>query len=163
MADEQFIIFRLGDQDYGIALAAVIEIARPPEHLTRLPKAPAFIDGVMNLRGGVVAVVDLKRRFDLNATEQARSRRILMLATGGVIAGFLVDSVAEILKVNTDAICPAPELSPEQMRLISRVINLEASGRLILLVDPAQLLDQVEADLLARFSHAKFDAAATAS
>jgi purine-binding chemotaxis protein CheW len=163
MADEQFIIFRLGDQDYGVAIAAVSEIARPPEHLTRLPKAPAFIDGVMNLRGSVVAVIDLKRRFDLNATEQAGSRRILMLAVGGVIAGFLVDSVAEILKVTTDAIRPAPELSPEQMRLISRVINLEASGRLILLIDPAQLLDQVEADLLARFSHAEFDAAATAS
>lgn len=163
MAEEQFIIFRLGDQDYGIVIAAVSEIARPPEHLTRLPKAPAFIDGVMNLRGNVVPVVDLRRRFDLGATEQAGSRRILMLAVSGVIAGFLVDSVAEILKVTTDAIRPAPELSPEQMRLISRVINLEADGRLILLVDPAQLLDQVEADLLAEFSHAKFDATATAS
>ena len=49
MADEQFIIFRLGDQDYGIPIAAVSEIARPPDHITRLPKAPAFIDGVMNL------------------------------------------------------------------------------------------------------------------
>ena len=87
-----------------------------------------------------------------------------MLDIGGVIAGFLVDSVSEILKVKADAIRPAPELSPEQMRLISRVINLEeASGRLILLVDSAQLLDQVEADLLAKFSHSKFDARATAS
>ena len=65
MADEQFIIFRLGHQDYGIPIAAVGEIARPPEHLTRLPKAPAFIDGVMNLRGSVVPIVDLRRRFDL--------------------------------------------------------------------------------------------------
>jgi len=163
MAEEQFIIFRLGEQDYGIPIAAVGEVARPPEHLTRLPKAPAFIDGVMNLRGSVVPIVDLRRRFDLGGTEQAGSRRILMLAIGGVIAGFLVDSVSEILKVTTDAICPAPELSPEQMRLISRVINLEASGRLILLVDPAQLLDQVEADLLARFSHSRLDAGANAS
>ena len=163
MADEQFIIFRLGHQDYGIPIAAVGEIARPPEQLTRLPKAPAFIDGVMNLRGRVVPIVDLRRRFDLGTTEQVGSRRILMLEIGGVIAGFLVDSVSEILKVKTDAICPAPELSPEQMRLISRVINLEASGRLILLVDPAQLLDQVEADLLAKFSHSKSGASATSS
>lgn len=163
MADEQFIIFRLGDQEYGIPIAAVGEIARPPERLTRLPKAPAFIDGVMNLRGSIVPVVDLRRRFDLGETEQAGSRRILMLAIACVTAGFLVDSVSEILKVTNDAICPAPELSPEQMRLISRVINLEASGRLILLVDPAQLLDQVEADLLAKFSHSKLDASATVS
>jgi len=163
MAYEQFIIFRLGQQDYGISIAAVGEIARPPEHLTRLPKAPAFIDGVINRRGSVVPIVDLRRRFDLTGTEQAATRRILMLDIGGVSAGLLVDSVAEILKVTTDAICPAPELSPQQMRLISRVINLEASGRLILLIEPAQLLDQVEADLLAKFADSEIDTAATAS
>ena len=163
MADEQFIIFRLGSQDYGMPIAAVSEIARPPERITRLPKSPAFIDGVMNLRGSVVPIVDLRRRFDLNGTEQSGSRRILMVTIGGVIAGFLVDSVSKIMKVPVDAICPAPELSPEQMRLISRLANLEADGQLILLVDPAQLLDQVEADLLAKFSLSKPDAPVTAS
>ena len=163
MADEQFIIFRLGNQDYGIPIAAVSEIARPPEHITRLPKSPAFIDGVMNLRGSVVPIVDLRRRFDLTGTEQLGSRRILMLAIGGVTAGFLVDSVSRIMKVPIDAICPAPELSPDQMRLISRLVNLEASGQLILLVDPAQLLDQVEADLLAKFADSKLDAPVTVS
>jgi purine-binding chemotaxis protein CheW len=163
MADEQFIIFRLGNQDYGIPIAAVSEIARPPEHITRLPKSPAFIDGVMNLRGSVVPIVDLRRRFDLNGTEQLGSRRILMLAIGGVTAGFLVDSVSRIMKAPIDAICPAPELSPEQMRLISRLVKLEASGQLILIVDPAQLLDQIEADLLAKFAHSKLDAPVTVS
>jgi len=163
MADEQFIVFRLGQQDYGIPITAVGEIARPPEHLTRLPKAPAFIDGVMNRRGSVVPVVDLRRRFDLGATEPAVTQRILMLEIGGGIAGFLVDGVSEILTVTTDVICSAPELSPEQVRLISRVINFEASGRMILLVDPAQLLDQVEADMLAKFTHSDFGAPATAS
>jgi purine-binding chemotaxis protein CheW len=152
MADEQFIIFRMGDQDYGIPIAAVSEIARPPDHITRLPKAPAFVDGVMNLRGNVVPIIDLRRRFDLRITEHAASQRILMVAIGTVIAGFLVDSVSEIMKVQIDAIQPAPELSPDQMRLISRVINLEASGRMVLLLDPVQLLDQVEADVLAKFS-----------
>ena len=157
MADEQFIIFRLGDQDYGIPIAAVSEIARRPDRLTRLPKAPAFVDGVMNLRGSVVPIVDLRRRFDLRAGEHTGSQRIMMVAIGAVIAGFLVDSVSEILKVPTDAIQPAPEMSPDQMRLISRVINLEASGRMILLVDPAQLLDQVEADVLAKFRPPEVD------
>lgn len=162
MADEQFIIFRLGNQDYGIPIAAVSEIARPPDHITRLPKAPAFIDGVMNLRGNVVPIVDLRRRFDLSTAEHAGSQRILMLAIGGVMAGFLVDSVSEVMKVQTDAIRAAPELSPDQMRLISRVINLEAKGRMILIVDPAQLLDQVEADVLAKFKRSELDPPATA-
>jgi purine-binding chemotaxis protein CheW len=162
MADEQFIIFRLGNQDYGIPIAAVSEIARPPDHITRLPKAPAFIDGVMNLRGNVIPIVDLRRRFDLSTAEHAGSQRILMLAIGGVMAGFLVDSVSEVMKVQTDAIRAAPELSPDQMRLISRVINLEAKGRMILIVDPAQLLDQVEADVLAKFKRSELDPPATA-
>jgi purine-binding chemotaxis protein CheW len=157
MAYEQFIIFRLANQDYGIPIAAVSEIARIPEQITRLPKAPAFVDRVMNLRGIVVPVVDLRSRFDLGTAEHAGSQRILVLVIGGVIAGFLVDSVSEIMKAQIDTIRPAPELSPDQMRLISRVINLEDEGRLILLVDPAQLLDQVEADVLAKFRHAELD------
>jgi purine-binding chemotaxis protein CheW len=67
------------------------------------------------------------------------------------------------MKAPIDAICPAPELSPEQMRLISRLVKLEASGQLILIVDPAQLLDQVEADLLAKFANSKLDAPVTVS
>ena len=66
------------------------------------------------------------------------------------------------MKAQIDAIRPAPELSPDQMRLISRVINLEADGRLILLVDPAQLLDQVEADVLAKFERSELDPSVTA-
>ena len=163
MAEEQFVIFRLGDQHYGIPIAAVSEIARRPDHFTRLPMAPAFIDGVINLRGSVVPIVDLRRRFDLNTAEHAGLQRILMVAIGAVIAGFLVDSVSEIMKIQVDAIQPAPELSPDQMRLISRVINLEAKGRIVLLVDPAQLLDQVEADVLAKFRPPELDVPVTAS
>jgi purine-binding chemotaxis protein CheW len=149
MADEQFIIFRLGDQEFGLPIAAVDEIARPPERITRLPKAPAFIDGVMNLRGSVVPIVDLRRRFALSSVEPGRAQRILVLAIGAAKTGFMVDGVSEVMRVPEAAIAPAPEFSAEQLRLIGRVANLE--GRMILLVDPAQLLDQVEADVLAKF------------
>jgi purine-binding chemotaxis protein CheW len=151
MADEQFVIFRLGDQEYGLPIAAVDEIARPPDHISRLPKAPAFIDGVMNLRGSVVPIVDLRRRFELAPKELGSARRILVLAVGGGKTGFMVDGVSEVMRVPLDAIRPAPELSPEQMRLISRVANLDREDRMILLVDPTQLLDQVEAEVLAKF------------
>jgi purine-binding chemotaxis protein CheW len=85
-----------------------------------------------------------------------------VLAINGVNAGFLVDSVTEVTKAPVDAISPAPELSPEQMRLVSRVINLEAKGRIILIVDPSELLDQVEADVLAKFERSEFDTPVTA-
>jgi purine-binding chemotaxis protein CheW len=152
MADEQFIIFRLGSQDYGLPIEAVAEIARVPDHITRLPKAPVFIDGVINLRGSVVPIVDLRRRFELSSQEPASARRILVVAVSGGKTGFLVDGVSEVMKVPSEAIRPAPEVSSEQMRLIGRVINLEVEGRMILLVDPTQLLDRIKTDMLATFA-----------
>jgi purine-binding chemotaxis protein CheW len=163
MADEQFIIFRLGGQEYGMPIAAVEEIARAPERITRLPKAPSFIDGMMNLRGIVVPIVDLRRRFDVASKEPGIAERVLVLAIGGGKTGFLIDSVSEILKIPTDAIRPAPELSAEQMRLIGRIANFDAQSRMILLVDPTQLLDQVEADMLKKFDRSPTQAAPTAS
>ena len=151
MADEQFIVFRLGDQDYGLPIAAVDEIARPPERIARLPKAPAFVDGVMNLRGAAVPIIDLRRRFEIESKERSGSERILVVAVDGAKTGFMVDGVSEVMKIPEGAIRPAPEVSAEQMRLIGRVANLEAPDRMILLVDPAQLLDRIEADVLAKF------------
>jgi purine-binding chemotaxis protein CheW len=163
MADEQFVIFQLGDQEYGMPIAAVDEIARPPAHIARLPKAPAFVDGVMNLRGIVVPIVDLRRRFEITSTEPAGSQRILVLALGGGKTGFMVDSVSEVMQLPPSAIRPAPEVSAEQMRLISRVANLDAQNRMILLVDPAHLFDQIEADVLAKFDRSVPDRASKAS
>jgi purine-binding chemotaxis protein CheW len=163
MDDEQFIIFRLGDQEYGLPIAAVDEIARVPEQIARIPKAPAFVDGVINIRGLVLPVVDLRRRFDIASKEPKSSQRILVLAIGGGKTGFIVDSVSEVMKVPADAIRPAPEVSPEQMRLIGRVANLDAQGRMILLVDPAQLLEQIEAEVLAKFDRSNPDRVSKAS
>jgi purine-binding chemotaxis protein CheW len=75
----------------------------------------------------------------------------------------MVDRVTEVINVPAGAIRPAPELSAEQMRLIGRVANLEAQGRMILLIDPAQLLDQVEAAVLARFDRSGLEQPSTAS
>jgi len=151
MDEEQFIIFQLGEQEFGMPIAAVDEIARPPERIARLPKAPEFLDGVMNLRGIVVPLIDLRRRFEIKSKESAGSRRILVLEFAGGKAGFVVDGVSEVMKVPASYIRPAPEVSPEQMRLIGRVANLDVQNRMILLVDPAQLLDQIEADVLVNF------------
>lgn len=153
MTDEQFIVFRLGAQDYGLPIAAVAEITKAPEQIARMPKAPAFIDGVMNLRGTVLPIMDLRRRFDLPSDAAGAGRRILVVAAGGAQAGFVVDAVSEVLKVRAEDIQPAPELSKEQMRLIGRVVNLQA--RIILLIDPAQLLTEGEAGAVAALAQAE--------
>jgi purine-binding chemotaxis protein CheW len=163
MSEEQFVIFRLADQEYGLPIAAVDEIARPPEQIARLPKAPAFVDGVMNLRGVVMPIVDLRRRFDIASTGPVGSQRILVLALDGGKTGFMVDGVSEVMKIPEGAIRAAPELSTDQMRLVGRVANLDAQDRMILLVDPAQLLDRIEADVLAKFDRSVSERESSAS
>ena len=151
MAFEQFIIFRLGDQEYGLPIAVVDEIARSPERIAPLPRAPAFVDGVMNLRGVVVPIVDLRRKFEMTSKEPVGNQRILVLVLGGGKTGFIVDGVSEVMRLPTNCIQPAPEVSREQVRLIDRVANLDTQNRMILLIDPTQLLDQIEADVLSKF------------
>jgi purine-binding chemotaxis protein CheW len=151
--DEQpFIVFRLDREEYAVPIAAIDEVTRRPDALTRVPKAPEFIEGVMNLRGAVIPVVDQRRRFDLPAAESTDRQRVIVITFDGMRAGFLVDSASELLKIPGSAIGPAPELCDEQVRLISRVANL--GDRMILIVDAPELLDRRELGLLRQLARA---------
>ena len=143
-AEEQIVVFRLADEEYGAPIAAVQEIVRVPEALTRVPKAPSFIKGVVNLRGAVLPVVDQRSRFALPEIERTDRQRIMVFTIGGIRTGFIIDSVSEVLKIPHKAIGPAPVLSAEQARLISRVANLEKEKRIILLIAVDQLLEGEE-------------------
>jgi purine-binding chemotaxis protein CheW len=151
--EQQFIVFRLDREEYAVPIAAVDEVTRRPDELTRVPKAPAFIEGVINLRGAVIPVVDQRRRFDLPAAPPSSRQRIIVITLDGLRAGFLVDAASELVKIPSAAISPAPELSDEQVRLISRVANLQ--DRMILIVDAPQLLDRRELGLLQQMGHAE--------
>ncbi len=142
--EEQFVIFRLCGEEYGVPIATVQEIVRVPDDLTRVPKAASFIEGVVNLRGSVLPVVDQRRRFGLKEAERNDRQRIMVLTIGGVRTGFIVDQVSEVLKIARDTIEAAPELSEDQAHLIGRVANLTERERMILLLDPAHLLDTGE-------------------
>ena len=157
--EQQFIVFRLAGEDYAIPIGAIDEVTRRPSELTRVPKAPAFIEGVMNLRGSVIPVVDQRRRFDLPEAAPNERQRVIVITFDGLRAGFLVDGVSELLKIPASAIGPAPELSEEQVRLISRVANLEDQNRMILIVDAPQLLDRRELGLLKKLGHSEPESA----
>jgi purine-binding chemotaxis protein CheW len=146
--EEQFVVFRLLAEEYGVAIDAVQEIVRVPEQLTQVPKTPDFIEGVVNLRGTVLPVIDQRRRFGLPATERNDRQRIMVFTIHGARTGFIVDSVSEVMRIARAAIGPAPNLSEEQQRLIRRVANLEAQKRMILLLDTDELLDRGEANQL---------------
>jgi purine-binding chemotaxis protein CheW len=147
-AVEQIVVFTLGDEAYGLPIAAVEEVLRMPERLTRVPRAPAFIEGVINVRGRVVPVIDQRRRFGAEG-KASEKRRLIVTSIDGRPAAFVVDSVNEIVSAPAGAISPSPELTADAARLFDRVVNLQVDGRLILLVDPKELLDRAERDLLA--------------
>jgi purine-binding chemotaxis protein CheW len=147
-ASEQIVVFTLGDEAYGLPIAAVEEVLRMPGRLTRVPRAPAFIEGVINVRGRVVPVIDQRRRFGAEGAAPEK-RRLIVTSIDGRPAAFVVDSVNEIVSAPAGAISPSPALTADAARLFDRVVNLELDGRLILLVDPKELLDRAERDLLA--------------
>lgn len=150
--DEQMVVFRLDREEFGVPIESVQEIVRVPEELTHVPKSPSFVEGVINLRGAVLPVIDQRRRLGLPTTERTEQQRIMVFLFDGLRTGFIVDSVAEVLKVPKSAIEPAPNLSTSQMNLISRVANLEKQKRLILLIEPSQLLEANDRAGLAAFS-----------
>jgi len=145
--EEQLVVFRLGHEEFGVPIDSVQEIVRVPDMLTRVPKAPASVEGVINLRGSVLPVIDLRRRLGLPGVARSDRQRIMVFVIDRVCTGFIVDSVAEVLKVERSAIEPAPRLSSEQSRLLARMANLEKSRRMVQLLDPQHLV--AEGDLAA--------------
>jgi purine-binding chemotaxis protein CheW len=150
--DLRFLAFKLSDSEFALPIDAVDEVARVPEQITRLPKTPKFLEGVVNLRGVVLPVVDQRRRFDMPPMDQNIGRRLVVVRTEQHRAGLIVDSVTEVLRCSSDAIEPAPDFTGEAAGLVHSVINLEAAGRMLLLLDPSELLSRAERGLLDSFS-----------
>ena len=148
----RFLVFRLGDDEFALPIDAVDEVARLPEQIARLPKTPKFLEGVVNLRGDVLPVVDQRRRFDMPAREGNADRRLVVVRTERHRAGLIVDSVSEVLRCDSQSLKPAPDLTGEALALVRSVINLESAGRIVLLLDPAELLSRAERGLLDTFT-----------
>lgn len=150
--DEQVVIFRLDKEEFGVSIESVQEIVRVPETLTHVPKAPSFVEGVINLRGAVLPVIDLRRRLGLPAVERSDRQRVMVFLINGMRTGFIVDLVTEVLKIHKSAIEPSPRLSSEQAVLLARMANLEQQKRMVQLIDPAHLVEGQDLSDLALLS-----------
>ncbi|BCJ42294.1 chemotaxis protein CheW [Actinoplanes ianthinogenes] len=157
--EELFVVFRLDDEEYAVDVDTVQEIIRVPEALIRVPKSFDFVEGLVNLRGTVLPVVDLRTRLGLGRVERDERQRIVVLIIGGARTGFIVDSVAEVARVGRNVLEPAPELSAEQARVVSRVANLPDQQRMLLLVQVDQLLEASQAEVAAELCEAVVDEA----
>jgi purine-binding chemotaxis protein CheW len=109
---------------------------------------------VINLRGAVLPVIDQRQRFDMPRLEGRDGRRLVVIQTGRHRAGLIVDSVSEVLRTTADAIKDAPDLTEDIAQLVIGVVNIEAEGRILLILDPAELLTRAERGLLDKFEGA---------
>jgi purine-binding chemotaxis protein CheW len=148
----KFLVFRLAGDEFGLPIEAVDEVMRVPDQVTRVPKTPEFLEGVVNLRGDVLPIVDQRRRFEMPKLEETKKRRLIVVRTGTHRAGLIVDSVSEVLSSSSDAIKAPPSLTDETARLIRGVINLESQDRIIVVLDPSELLTPSERGALDAFA-----------
>ena len=153
MADEgdvtgevQLVVFQLGTEEFGVDIKQVKEIIKVTE-ITRIPNSPSFVEGVINLRGQITTVMDLRKRLDLEVSEQTENTRIIIVELEKNTVGMIVDSVAEVLRLSRSEIEPTPSISTEvDTEYIMGVGKLsdEDRTRLLILLDLTKVLSQEE-------------------
>lgn len=138
--ENQYIVFQLDDQEYAIDIKQVHEINRLKEIvISPVPKTPDFVEGIINLRGEVVPVIDLRRKFELEKREIAKGTRILIVKIGNKMIGLLVDGVSEVVDIAEARISEPPEeICDINTKYINGVARLEK--RLILLLDINEIM-----------------------
>lgn len=143
LADEEhLVIFTLGSENYGVDISEVWEINTMLD-ITRIPQSPDFIEGVINLRGQIVPVMDLRKRLGLAAKSYDRDTRIMVIQTLGNRLGLIVDSVREVVKVSQDVIEPPSQLTTLiEDNYLRGIAKLESY--LIILLDVHRLLNENE-------------------
>jgi purine-binding chemotaxis protein CheW len=140
--ERQLVVFQLGAELYGCEISRVHEIIRL-QSVTRVPRAPAFVEGVINLRGKVIPVVDLRRRFGLPTAEHTRASRIVVVEIGDQVVGIVVDGVSEVLRVNSAIVePPSPVVAGIDSEYLHGIAKL--SDRLVILLDLDRILAREE-------------------
>ncbi|WP_031484117.1 chemotaxis protein CheW [Maridesulfovibrio frigidus] len=144
----QLVTFSIAEEEFGVDILAVQEIIRTME-ITKVPRAPVFVEGVINLRGKVIPIVDLRSKFGLETRAHDQHTRIIVIEITDMIIGFVVDSVSEVLRIPANTIEPPPPVvSGLESEYISGVGKLE--DRLLILLDLNRLLSDDEQELLAQ-------------
>ena len=143
MAEQQLVVFRLGAEEYGIPISQVKEIIQY-KGATRLPQTPDFMEGVINLRGKVIPVIELAKKFGL-ADSSGADRRAVIIETDGQEIGVIVDEVTEVIRLQDSAIEPAPTMmaSNDYIRGIGKDDN-----RLLILLEVEKLFGSKEMEEL---------------
>jgi len=135
----QFVTFTLNNEEYAVDILSVQEINRITE-ITKVPNSPAYVEGVVNLRGKVIPVINLRKKFGFEEKAIDDTSRIIIMDIQGITYGVIVDSVSEVLRVQSSTVQPAPPMSSNaNSNLIRGLAKLD--DRLIILIDINSLID----------------------
>lgn len=138
----QLVTFTLGNEEYAVDILKVQEINRMTE-IAKVPNSPAYVEGVINLRGRVIPVVSLRSRFGLGDKDNDERSRIMIMDIQGITLGIVVDSVSEVLRIPSNTVEPAPNMASEiGTEFIRGIAKLD--DRLIILIDMDRLIDKPE-------------------
>lgn len=138
----QVVGFRIGNETFGVRISLVREIVRLPE-ITAVPNAPDYIEGVINLRGKIIPVMDLRKKFGQTDIQRDKKNRILVVELDGKLVGLIVNAASEVLKIPPSEIePPATMLREGETSFVTGVGKLH--GRLVILLDLQKLLQQGE-------------------
>jgi purine-binding chemotaxis protein CheW len=138
----QFISFSVGNEEYGLELLRVREVIRIRE-ITWLPKAPSFVKGIINLRGDVIPIIDLRDKFGLESLAQTAATRVIVVEVEGRLMGMVVDSASQVVRIPTDQIDPPPPvLGGLSQEFITGVGKLEDKLVILLNADAILTVDE---------------------
>ncbi len=134
----QLVSFTIGNEEFGVNILQVQEINRMVE-VTSVPNTPEYVDGVINLRGKVIPIVDLRRRFGMERKEKDMNTRIIVVELSGRVIGFVVDAVSEVLRIQQSVTEPPPSIvAGIDAEYITAIGKLE--DRLLILLDLERVL-----------------------
>lgn len=139
----QLVSFSIFNEEYGVEVLKVREIIRMTD-ITHMPNTPPYVEGVINLRGKVIPIMSMRRRFGMAETESDKQTRIIVMDAGGNLTGFIVDSVAEVIRISSGEIQPPPSMASGgiEQEFVVGVVN--RPDRLLILLDPDKMLSQTE-------------------
>jgi purine-binding chemotaxis protein CheW len=148
--ENQIVVFELGAEFFGVDISTVESIIKM-QAITKMPHSPRFVEGVTNLRGKVLPVIDARKRFGMPAQEPDRKSRIIIISVDRREVGLIVDGVSEVLTINEQTIEQAPPLATTvESAFITGIAKI--NDRLVILLDPAQVLTDQEQESLAEFT-----------
>ncbi|MGE5631266.1 MAG: chemotaxis protein CheW [Caulobacteraceae bacterium] len=142
MAEVQFVVFKLGKEEYGVNIMQVQEIG-PYEEPVKVPNTPEFVEGVMNLRGNVIPVISLKKRFNIPGGEITENTRTIVINFGSKQIAFIVDDASEVLTIDDSNIQATPEIIAGADRKYITGIGKQGD-RLLIILDLNFLLNEQE-------------------